>query len=78
MPNFKEITAARLKAKRIREVAVEFQRDRAQREELLTRIAAEEFKALAQMDILRTYGLKAFTAKGKKELRRQSQVGRAA
>jgi len=78
MPTCQQITAARLKAKRIREVAVEFQRDRAQREELLRRIAAEEFKALAQMDILRAYGARAFTAKGKKELRRQSQVGRAA
>jgi len=77
MPTFQATEKARQRAKQIREVNAEFRRER-----LLERIAEEEFRALAQLDIFHTYGLKAFKPVAKKEvrrlIRRESQVGRAA
>lgn len=77
MPTFQATEKARQRAKQIREVNAEFRRER-----LLERIAEEEFRTLAQLDILQTYGLKAFRAEAEKEVRRlvrrESQLGRAA
>lgn len=78
MPTFQATEKARQRVLRIRETAEAFRRERPK----LDQGIAEEFRALAQLDILRVYGMKAFTAKGKKEvrrlIRRESQVGRAA